>query len=225
MKFEKTEISGWKAALRGMRNPMDSWDRADSYFENGNISIGPNDLKLCKQLINSGSEHRKFLRMIQISVDITAPLYWWKEMDTYKTGTVCDSTSTMHKIQAYPITHASFQIDYEDTPHLAFTHDVNGADQEETIAPTWNGIISILEGLRNKYNEIKKEDPETAKKYWRALIQMLPEAYLQKRTFTMSYENAYNMYNQRKNHKLTEWSVDFVNWVNQLPYFKEFFLD
>lgn len=223
MKFESTETYGWSAALRGMRNPMDSWSKSDSII-NDAIAIGPNDLKLAKQLINSGSEHRKFLRMIQISVDITAPLYWWKEFETYKVGTCSDSCSTMHKIQAYPITTASFQIDDEYTC-LPFARDANGAEVEGTVGPYWNTLISTLEGLRQKYNEARKEDPAKAKKYWRALIQMLPESWLQKRTITMSYENAYNMYKQRKGHKLVEWSKDFIGWVVQLPYFKEFFLD
>lgn len=223
MKFENTETYGWNAALRGMRNPMDSWNKSDSIIND--VIIGPNDLKLCKQLINSGNEHRKFLRMIQISVDITAPLYWWKEFDTYKVGTVSNSCSTMHKIQAYPITSSNFQID-KDPEYicLPFTRDVEGVNVEGTVGIYWSVLTSMLEGLRQKYNEVRKENPEKAKKYWRALIQMLPESWLQKRTITMNYENAYSIYVQRKGHKLTEWSVDFINWVTNLPYFKEFFM-
>lgn len=226
MKFENTETYGWRSALKAMRNPMDSWDRSDSTFNN-QIIIGPNDIKLCKQLINSGNEHRKFLRMIQVSVDITAPLYWWKEFETYKVGTCSSGCSTMHKIQAYPITHESF----EKSPILQRTisgeeikKNVNGAEIDVSISNEWNSYLNLLEGIRQKYNSIRKDNPSLAKEYWKALIQMLPSAWLQKRTVTMSYENAYSMYKQRKGHKLTEWSVDFIDWVTNLPYFKEFFI-
>lgn len=228
MKFENTKVYNFDGALRAMRNPMDSWDRSDSSFDNEKIVIGPNDMKLCKQLINSGTEHRKFLRMIQITVDITAPFYWWKEMMTYSVGTTVSGTSTMHKIQAYPITQASFEtssIMHRTLAGEEVVVDANGTDVERFISNEWNSYVSLLEGIRNKYNSLKKEDPEKAKEYWKALIQMLPSSWLQKRTMTMSYENAYNMYKQRQNHKLTEWRVDFIDWVTSLPYFKEFFID
>lgn len=203
MKFEDTEVWGFEHAIRGMRNPLESWKKSDSFIKSPHnyYVIGPNDMKLMKTLIKAGPEHRKFLRQIFISVDITAPLYWWKEFDTYKVGTVTDSCSTMHKLKDTPITVDCFEMDdycgFFETP--------------------WKNLIALLEQCRKEYNETKD------KRYWKELIRLLPESWLQKRTVTMSYENVANMYSQRMNHKLTEWSEDFIQWADNLPYFKELF--
>ena len=215
MKFENTEVWGFEHAIRGMRNPMESWDKSDSYYGNNEIGlesyvIGENDIKLMKTLIKAGPEHRKFLRQIFISVDITAPFYWWKEFDTYKVGTVADSCSTMHKLKDTPITVECFEMSgHEDIPMV-----LNAFGETDDF---WYWLIEALEYLRQKY--LKTKD----KKYWYELIRMLPESWLQKRTVTMSYENVANMYSQRMNHKLTEWSKDFIQWADSLPYFKELF--
>ena len=205
MKFENTEVWGFEHAIRGMRNPMESWDRSDSGYVdkrfNDQFYIGPNDMKLMKTLIKAGPEHRKFLRQIFISVDITAPLYWWKEFDTYKVGTVADSCSTMHKLKDTPITVDCFEM----------------GDYCGFFETPWKNLIALLEQCRKEYNETKD------KRYWKELIRLLPESWLQKRTVTMSYENVANMYSQRMNHKLTEWSKDFIQWADNLPYFKELF--
>ena len=214
MKFENTEVWGFEHAIRGMRNPMESWDKSDSGYVdkrfNGQFHIGPHDMKLMKTLVKAGPEHRKFLRQIFISVDITAPLYWWKEFDTYKVGTVADSCSTMHKLKDTPITVECFEMSgHEDIPMV-----LNAFGETDDF---WYWLIEALEYLRQKY--LKTKD----KKYWYELIRMLPESWLQKRTVTMSYENVANMYSQRMNHKLTEWSKDFIQWADNLPYFKELF--
>lgn len=202
MKFEHIETWGFEHAIRGMRNPLESWNKSDSKYEShlefigGNVIsrfiIGKNDLELMQKLIRAGSEHRKFMRQIMVSVDITAPLYWWKEFDTYKVGTVANSTSTMHKLASTPITRNCFEGFY-----------------------IWQETVDRLERTRLKYLETKD------KKYWRELIENLPESWLQTRTITMNYENLLSMVHQRKNHKLTEWSVDFINWVKTLPYAEE----
>lgn len=207
MKFENTEVWGFEHAIRGMRNPMESWDKSDSgYIDkrfNDQFYIGPDDMKLMKKLINAGPEHRKFLRQIFISVDITAPLYWWKEFDTYKVGTVTDSCSTMHKLKDTPITMDCFEMD----------------DYCEFFETPWKNLVGLLDQCRKEYNSTKD------KRYWKELIRLLPESWLQKRTVTMSYENVANMYSQRMNHKLTEWSKSFIQWVDSLPYFKELFIN
>ena len=223
MKFENTEVWGFEHALRGMRNPLESWDKSDSgcklycsvegvYVEkpcsydncNGCTTteyiIGKNDLELMQRLIKAGSEHRKFLRQIFVSVDITAPLYWWKEFDTYKVGTVANSTSTMHKLADTPITLDCFEL------------------TSVKLCEAGKRYFQELENMRIRYNELKSTDAEKAKRYWRALVQLLPESWLQKRTVTMNYENVLNMYRHRKNHKLIEWSKSFCDWVKTLPY-------
>ena len=220
MKFENTEVWGFKHAIRGMRNPLESWSKSDTFI-NGNcgtdcscencsqtegIEIGEQDLFLMQKLIKAGSEHRKFLRQIFVSVDITAPLYWWKEFDTYKIGTVSNSTSTMHKLASTPITIDCFEMgDFEDLRMF-------------DISTVWEILIFDLERLRKLYNETKD------KRYWKELIRLLPESWLQKRTITMNYENILNMYKQRcvHLHKLTEWSTIFKKWVESLPYAEEF---
>ena len=218
MKFENTEVWGFKHALRGMRNPLESWDKSDTFI-NGNcgtdcscencsqtegIEIGERDLFLMQKLIKAGSEHRKFLRQIFVAVDITAPLYFFKELDTYKVGTVSNSTSTMHKLASTPITIDCFEMD-------GFSEIIDNYK----IGKSWQTITTYLEQLRQGYNETKD------KRYWKELIRLLPESWLQKRTITMNYENILNMYRQRKNHKLTEWSKSFCDWVKTLPYAEE----
>ena len=203
MKFEDTEVWGFEHAIRGMRNPLESWKKSDSFIKSPHnyYVIGPDDMELMKKLVNAGPEHRKFLRQIFISVDITAPLYWWKEFDTYKVGTVANSCSTMHKLKDTPITMDCFEM----------------GDYCGFFETPWKNLIALLEQCRKEYNETKD------KRYWKELIRLLPESWLQKRTVTMSYENVANMYSQRMNHKLTEWSKDFIQWADNLPYFKELF--
>ena len=220
MKFENTEVWGFKHAIRGCRNPLESWSKSDTFI-NGNcgtdcpcencsqtegIEIGERDLFLMQKLIKAGSEHRKFMRQIFCSVDITAPLFWWKEFDTYKIGTVSNSTSTMHKLASTPITMDCFEMDdFEDCKD----------DSNVYVSAIWIESITRLEKLRQTYNTTKD------KRYWKELIRLLPESWLQKRTITMNYENILNMYRQRKNHKLTEWSKSFCDWVKNLPYAEE----
>lgn len=217
MKFEKTEVWGFKHAIRGMRNPMNSWEKSDSLIEKeyeGQLEIGKRDMKRAQTLIKAGSEHRKFMRQIFVSVDIAAPLYLWKEFDTYKVGTVSNSTSTMHKLVDTPITKDCFEMDDFE--------DVSDIDTFGFVSDWWDNNIYYLEGLRQKYNATKD------KRYWKELIRSLPESWLQKRTITMNYENILNMIHQRKNHKLNEWSgVDnpsnenFITWAKTLPYADE----
>lgn len=203
IKLERTSVMNFENAMRGARNPLNSWDRYDSYTDaEGNFVFGANDLALARKLCHAGSDHRKFIRQVFISVDITAPIYWWKEYDTYKVGTVANSTSTMHKIHSKP-----FEISDFSTDHLvpsALLHMEN--------------MVLALENIRKEY--IDTND----KSLWYSIIQLLPESYNQMRTCTFSYENAALMYNARKNHKLEEWHT-FCGWVCSLPYFKELFLD
>ena len=207
MRFEKTEVWGFEHAIRGMRNPMNSHMKSDST----ELAIGQNDLELMRKLIKAGPEHRKFMRQIFVSVDITAPLYWWKEFDTYKIGTVTNSTSTMHKLASTQITLDCFEMnDFEDLNDIGY--------MLETPMSTgfyWYNIIQYMEVLRKKYNETKD------KRYWKELIRLLPESWLQTRTVTMNYENILLMVNQRKSHKLTEWSMSFIDWTHTLPYANE----
>lgn len=237
MKFDKTEVWGFEHALRGMRNPKNSWDKSDSDWEfvedesliNPNdmvkFLIGRNDMKLAQTLIRAGSEHRKFLRQIFVSVDITAPLYWWKEFDTYKVGTVANSTSTMHKLTSQPITRESFDIDdYNDSIRV---HSGEHYDEDNTgisVDAFVEGLVDSLEGIRLKYLETKD------KRYWKELIRWLPESWLQTRTVTMNYENLLAMCSkgQRRFHKLNEWSgadnaqvPNFIAWARTLPYAQE----
>lgn len=214
MKFENAEVFNFEGALRGMRNSHESWEKSDSIIlmeqdKNKDFKevakIGVNDLKLAQTLIKAGSDHRKFMRQIFVSVDITAPLYWWKEFDTYKVGTVANSTSTMHKLASTPITIDCFEMDDFENLEEGFL----------SISYFWESAISRLEFLRQKYNETKD------KRYWKELIRLLPESWLQKRTITMNYENVLNIVHQRKNHKLTEWSKSFIEWAKSLPYANE----
>ena len=277
MKFENTEVMNFEGALRGMRNPMNSWEKSDSSFgifceheENEEVYevahawvhnetkdlaeceniceiedrifdeslewlykngmrymsndhhyytnyIGPNDMKLARKLINGGTEHRKFLRQIMVSVDITAPLYWWKEFDTYKVGTTANSTSTMHKLASTPITRECFEMDDYCGDLVYFTYDGDSLT-DYTVNDIMNNIIEDLEQLRQKYNETKD------RRYWKELIRLLPNGWLQTRTVTMNYENLRSMYHQREFHKLTEWH-SFCDWVKTLPYAEEFIIN
>ncbi|MCR5201972.1 MAG: hypothetical protein K6D02_02615 [Lachnospiraceae bacterium] len=201
--LERTSVVNFENAIRGARNPMNSWNRMDSSFdEKGNFVFGPNDLDLAKRLCKAGNDHRKFIRQIFISVDITAPIYWWKEYDTYKVGTVANSTSTMHKIHSKP-----FEMD-------DFSHDHLTEEGEALLKK----IVDELEVIRLKYVETKD------KALWYSMIQLLPEGYNQMRTCTFSYENAVAMFGARCNHKLKEWHT-FCKWVTELPYMTEFFPD
>ena len=212
MKFENTEVWGFKHAIRGMLSPMNSWE-SDSLIEREfeeQLELGKNDIRRAQTLIKAGSEHRKFLRQIFVSVDITAPLYWWKGFDAYKEGTVANSTSasTMHKLISTPITKDSFEMDDFE--------DVSISDTFGFASDWWDNNIYYLEELRQKYNKTKD------KHYWKELIRLLPESWLQKITVTMNYENILNMLHQ------TEWSgidnpsnENFITWVKTLPYANE----
>ena len=224
IKITNTEVFGWEAAIRGMRNPMNSWDKSDSIFPKDNhpiieFGIGENDLKLMKTLAKAGSDHGKFLRMINVTVDLNAPLYWWKEFDTYKVGTVANSCSTMHKIHA-----KEFTLDDFSTEHLLDCESV-GKEQFMTNDPMWCGYratpfdmlnftIKMLNFWREQYLKDK------SKISWWQMIQLLPSSYNQLRTVQLNYQVLKTMYNARKNHKLDEWHT-FCEWCETLPYFKE----
>lgn len=207
MKFEHTETFGWEGAFRGMRNPKESWSRSDSKCFVGannsvNYIIGDNDLDLATRLIKAGTEHRKFLRMIHVQTDMTAPLYVWKEYDTYKIATVANSESTMHRLVSKPITIDCFETD----------------DMQDFEKIFFDSIIYICEMYRTQY--LKSKDKDT----WKALIRVLPESWLQTRTIDLNYETLRTIYHQRKYHKLTEWHT-FCDWVKTLPYAKELITD
>ena len=277
MKFQNTEVMNFEGAFRGLRNPLESWDKSDSYFglinieyddyhidevitswvENQNkirvkenkqpieegskeyfdlwdkywdwwysqclgilqrdgdalnvACIGPKDLDLAQRMIRAGSSDRKFMRQIMVSVDITAPLYWWKEFDTYKVGTVANSTSTMHKLSSTSIT-----IDCFETDDMTDVIIENNNDPTFVVSSgyAFNTYINWLEELRQRYNETKDQS------FWKELIRLLPESWLQTRTVTMNYEILKNIYSQRKHHRLTEWH-QFCNWIKTLPYGQE----
>lgn len=232
MRFENTQVFNFDGALRGMRNPKESWSKSDSHWEYDfaddaveemQYVIGEADLKLAQTLIRAGSEHRKFMRQIIVSVDITAPMYWFSEFDTYKVGTVANSTSKMHKIQSKPITRDLFELgDFRQ--ELDLIDDV-------PLGLRVDCFINDLEQLRQLYLSTDKNDPKK-KQYWKELIRWLPCGWLQTRTVTMSYENLLAMCSkgQRRFHKLSEWSgtdcVSFVGWARTLPYAQELiFLD
>ena len=197
---ERSAVMNFEGAIRGARNPMNSWHKMDSYYdENGNYVLGPNDLDLAGRLAHAGSDHRKFLRQIFVTVDITAPLYWWKEFDTYKVGTTANSTSTMHKIHAKEFTREDFSCDRMDEGGLAML----------------DAVIAYLETERQKFLADKDN-----KQSWHNMIQTLPSSYNQMRTVTLNYENLINMYYARRNHKLAEWHV-FCDFILSLPYAQE----
>ena len=203
IKLERTSVTNFDNAMRGARNPMNSWGRYDSYYdEDGNFVFGPNDLSLAKRLCKAGTDHRKFIRMIFVTVDVTAPMYWWKEYDTYKVGTVANSTSTMHKIASKPCELADFSVDHMDQ---------RGLDAMEKV-------IRTLEQLRLEYLETK--DKQT----WYTMIQLLPSSYNQMRTCTLNYETLANIYFARRCHKLDEWHT-YCDWALELPYFKTLIAD
>ena len=273
MKFENIRVMNFENALYGMRNPKESWHLSDTYhgletidnimertnnqdyriiYQDGDIaefiSIGPNDMKLAKNLIKAGSEHRKFMRQIFVSVDITAPLYWWKEFDTYKVGTVANSTSTMHKLMSKPITIDCFEID--DFENIEFPEEFQRAELRYPIDPDVIQMVLIpyLEYLRQQWLKLQeliqlpsgdveyiKSLEKRAKKIWKELVRWLPEAWLQRRTITMNYENLLGMCSkgQRRFHKLNEWSgadnsdlENFIAFARSLPYAEDFiFID
>lgn len=232
LKFEHTEVVGWEHAIRGMRNPLESWEKSDSDYrpilcarcndcptfsdetwedcdkcethiltnQHKGFMVGPNDLDLMKRLRNSGTEHRKFMRFIVVYVDITGPLYWQKQLDYYKVGTTWNSCSTMHCIHKKRFEREDFSIEH-----------LENCDEEHWMVMTDN-VISSLNVARERFLETKD------KKYWWQMIQLLPTSYNQKRTVMMNYEVLANIYRQRKNHKLDEWRVDFMNWIDTLPY-------
>ena len=222
IKVENIEVFGWEAAIRGMRNPMNSWEKSDSrWYSIGTpgtnpaadndrylrekYCIGENDLKLMKNLRKAGTDHRKYLRMINVTMDITAPLYWWKEFDTYKVGTVANSCSTMHKIADKEFTLDDFSIE----------HLLNETERHEAL-----NNMDIMQDIIRHLNFSRKMFLETKnKRYWWQLIQLLPASYNQRRTVQLNYEVLLNMYHARKNHKLDEW-VEFCKVIEVLPYFK-----
>ena len=224
LKIENTEAIGWEAAIRGMRNPLNSWEKSDSHscgtcgdcdicidydncpygYDYLKTAVGPNDHKLMMRLRNAGTDHRKFMRMITVYLDITAPLYWWKEFDTYKVGTVANSCSTMHKIHAKEFTLEDFSHE-----HLLECSDVNWGDV--VGKSVLEHVIFSLNVYRGLYLSTKD------KKYWWQMIQLLPSSYNQKRTVILNYEVLANIYKSRKNHKLDEWHT-FCDWIESLPY-------
>lgn len=226
LKIENFKVLGWEHAIRGMRNPMNSWEKSDSewvpQFDTvqgpvaGEFVIGPNDYTLMKNLRNAGTDHRKFMRMITVYLDITAPLYWWKEFDTYKVGTVANSCSTMHKIHAKEFTLEDFSTehlfsrdaDYEDTFDI---FNDNGVDSACCPTEFMKMTCDILNFYRGRY--LKTKD----KKYWWQMIQLLPTSYNQKRTVMLNYEVLANIYKSRRNHKLDEWHT-LCDWIEELPY-------
>lgn len=223
LKIENTEVFGWEAAVRGMRNPMNSWDQSDSkhhLFEGAGTfitEIGDNDLKLMKNLAKAGSDHAKYLRMITVTMDVTAPLYWWKEFDTYKVGTVANSCSTMHKIHSKEFT-------LDDFSHEHLIEDWLDSNCEAMIYGELNEPWSPLEVLEwtikalnaNREAYLTTKD----KKFWWQMIQLLPSSYNQRRTVQLNYEVLRHQYHARKNHKLDEWH-EFCDWIKRLPYAKE----
>lgn len=219
IKFENTEVVGWESAIRGMRNPMNSWKKSDSHrdgcyrtplcYKSKYYTVGPNDLDLMTRLRNAGADHRKFMRMITVYVDITAPLYWWKEFDTYKVGTVANSCSTMHKI-------ADKEFTFDDFSHEKLINSLCMEIQEQhiRISPI-QALATTIECL-NSYRDLYLQTKD--KKYWWQMIQLLPSSYNQRRTVMLNYEVLTNIYKSRKNHKLDEWSFGFIEWILSLPY-------
>lgn len=220
IKFENTEVMGWEAAIRGMRNPMNSWENSDSgicldtvgchtciadrnhcksRMENKEFVVGYDDMNLMTRLRNAGTDHRKFMRMITVYVDITAPLYWWKEFDTYKVGTVANSCSTMHKIEEEKFTIEDFSCEHLENSWLVHLKET----------------IKLLNEARDAYHWC---NTDAKKEWWWQMIQLLPSSYNQKRTVMLNYEVLANIYKSRNNHKLDEWSVGFMDWIKSLPY-------
>mgnify|MGYP000681879166 CR=1 FL=1 len=237
IQIENDEVYGWEAAIRGMRNPMNSWDKSDSDFcdtwydeecpkncvhrcvcnENtAHLIVGENDLARMKKLVKAGTDHRKFLRMINVTVDITAPLYWWKEFDTYKVGTVRNSCSTMHTIHKKEFTIDDFSHEHLET--TGNTHAKLSVGEYDILLHPYSLLqitVAVLNSNKNMYLQTKD------KKYWWQMIQLLPSSYNQRATVQLNYEVLLNMYHSRKTHKLDEWRT-FCEWVEKLPYMEEF---
>lgn len=213
IKLEKTEVFGWESAIRGMRNPMNSWDKDDSCWGSGDgYVIGENNLALMKKLSNAGNDHAKFLRMINVTVDITAPLYWWKEFDTYKVGTVANSCSTMHKIHSKEFTLDDFSHEHLDSGSSYILEQViHTLNYNRKNFIDFDTIEANLCGIDKKY-------------YWWQMIQLLPSSYNQKRTVQLNYQVLKQMYFARRNHKLDCWHT-LCDWMLKLPYFKEICVD
>ncbi len=236
MKFERTGVYNFENALHGMRHPMESYDKSDTMWYDDTptnehycnnqcieidsenckfLGIGQNDLGLAQKLIKAGSPHDKFLRQIFVSVDITAPLFWWKEMDQYRVGCTTNSTSTMHKLTSRPITKDCFEMDDYDGSLKVYDKEPYNID--DYVDDIWDSVINYCETLRKRYLETKDQ------KYWKELIRLLPESWLQTRTWTADYAVLRSIYHQRQNHKLTEWN-SFCKWIESLPYASEFLL-
>lgn len=221
IKFENEEIVGWEAAIRGMRNPMNSWEKSDSGWVSPRASnlfptiyvVGSKDLDLMTRLRNAGTDHRKFMRMITVYMDIVAPLYWWKEFDTYKVGTVANSCSTMHKIHAKEFTLEDFSYEHmlPDNYPDEFDFEIMGPNDVWSSKTILDLTIIALNTYRKKYLETND------KKYWWQLIQLLPSSYNQRRTVMLNYEVLANIYKSRRHHKLDEWRV-FCEWIENLPF-------
>ena len=216
IKLHDTEVYGWRKALWGMRNPLNSWHMSDTVWNgDGTPDIGKRDMDLMERLVTAGSDHRKFLRFITVTVDITAPLYWWKEFDTYKVGTVANSCSTMHKIHARDFIREDFSCEHLLGKHTWGNNPediyVDGKTENWTASVLLNHTINMLNHYRALYMKTKD------KTYWWQMIQLLPASYNQTRTVMLNYEVLRNMYHARKNHKLNEW-VEFCKWIEDLPY-------
>ena len=222
MKFENTMVTNFENAILGARNPMESHERMDSFYnENGEYILGPNDLGLMQRLLKAsmaqGNSHSKFMRQILVSVNITAPLYWWKEADQYRVGVTTNSESTMHRLAKTPITLDCFETDDYD-PDLSLAYDREDDDYDDgldDISVYVEDMIMMVENLRKAY--LATDD----KRYWKELIRLLPEGWLQKRMTTLNYQVLRQMYFDRRYHRLTEWSKSFVEWVKTLPYAEE----
>lgn len=236
IKIENTEVMGWEAAIRGMRNPMNSWEKSDSGYcdmirdkfgdviKAENYRLGPNDFDLMKRLAKAGTDHRKFMRMITVYLDITAPLYWWKEFDTYKVGTVANSCSTMHKIAAKEFTPGDFSYEHLDDiwGYEPEVRDMAPTIEFETRTETINNyvlgpddILNLTIKMLNRCRDLYVQTKE--KTYWWQMIQLLPSSYNQRRTVMLNYEVLANIYKSRKGHKLDEWN-SFCDWIEKLPY-------
>lgn len=241
LKISNFEVLGWEHAIRGMRNPMNSWEKSDSCTQGyvwcnefcghpvsgcdkeSGLYLGPNDLNLMKRLRNAGTDHRKFMRMIVIYVDLTAPLYWWKEFDTYKVGTVANSCSTMHKISAKEFTLEDFSCEHllQSSPTQLELYSAMSCAPARDGKPQWTPMMHLLSTIaalnhyRQMYHDAK--DSDEAKKYWWQMIQLLPSSYNQKRTVMLNYEVLANIHKSRRNHKLDEWHT-FCDWIEELPY-------
>ena len=210
IEIKNISVTNFEGAIRGMRNPLNSWNQSDSIFTKDIEQIGEKDLLLAQKLIKAGTDHSKFMRQIFVSMDITAPLYWWKEMDTYKVGTVANSTSTMHKLASTPITKDLFSFDKE-LDNLVIS---NNTEKGLVLSDATDTLIKILEALRQRYLKTNYSG------YWRALVQLLPEAWDQTRTWTANYQVLRNIYFARRIHKLTEWHT-FCDEIAKLPYAEE----